>query len=69
VMHRRVVLVVCLGIYAAGALIGFDDYGKICLSADRVLWHGEGGRSLHAPAPAPYTLQPAYNLAAVLPLH
>jgi hypothetical protein len=43
-MLRRVVLVVCLGIYAAGALIGFDDYGKICLSADRVLWHGEGGR-------------------------
>ncbi len=41
---RRVVLVVCVGIYLAGALIGFDDYGKICLSADRVLWHGEGNR-------------------------
>lgn len=39
---RRVVFVVCVGIYLAGALIGFDDYGKICLSADRVLWHGEG---------------------------
>lgn len=41
-MRHRAVLVVCLGIYAAGALIGFDDYGKVCLSADRVLWHGEG---------------------------
>lgn len=41
-VEHRAVLVVCLGIYVADALIGFDDYRKICLSADRVLWHGEG---------------------------
>ena len=45
-------------IYAASALIGFDDYGKVCLSADRVLWHGEGGRPRHPPAP---DTSPAYD--------
>lgn len=52
----RAVLVVCLGIYVAGALVGFDDYGKICLSADRVLWHGEG-------APSAGCLRPEFGAA------
>lgn len=66
-MLRRVVLVVCLGVYAASALIGFDDYGKVCLSADRVLWHGEGERLL--PLTAADCLSLTYSAAHPLAHH
>ena len=66
-MLHRVVLVVCLGIYAVGALIGFDDYGKICLSADRVLWHGEGGCPAHAPCPLELKLSTTVETVFELP--
>lgn len=64
----RVVLVTCLGIYLAGALIGFDDYGKVCLSADRVLWHGEVWRFFTAAMFHMGALHVAFNMLAFVPI-
>ena len=39
---HRSVLVICLGLYVAGVLIGFDNYSSVCISATHIVQQWQG---------------------------
>ena len=39
---RRSVLILCVGLYVGGALLGFDAYDTVCISAHWVVQRGQG---------------------------
>ena len=42
----------CVGLYVGGALLGFDAYDTVCISAHWVVQRGQGAPSLPSPLPA-----------------
>jgi len=67
-IFTRAVFAVCVGIYILGALAGFDNYGAVCLVADRVLWHGEVWRFVTAAVFHTGLLHVAFNMLAFVPI-
>ena len=41
-------LILCVALYVGGALLGFDAYDTVCISAHWVVQRGQGTLLLHA---------------------